>query len=286
MPTLREVQVAFSHALLGGDEQQAVAVVRGDGLTPGARLQIYRHHVFTTLTAALQATYPVVCRLVDERFFGYAADQYIRANPPGGPCLFEYGASFPEFLAGFEPCRRLRYLPDVARLEWALNAAVHAEDAAPLDPAVLRRVPVEHFPLMTLRLDPSLSLLSSPWPIDRIWHANQPDADPAAPVDPGSGGVCLEVRRVGDDAVFRAIDPATHAFRRALTDARCLEEAAAAALDVDGVCDLTRAFQALLEDKLLVDFAEQAGGDALHPRRGRQSGSISTSTRSSPSQSP
>src|SRR6266436_6402651 len=73
--TLREVEAAFSRALLGGDERLAPAEVLGDDLAPGARLQIYRHHVFTTLTAGLRATYPVVCRLVDERFFGYAAAQ-------------------------------------------------------------------------------------------------------------------------------------------------------------------------------------------------------------------
>src|SRR5713101_5908735 len=115
MPALSEIQAAFGRALLGGDEQPAAAMVSGDGLTPAARLEIYRHHVFTTLTAALQATFPVVCRLVHERFFGYAADQYIRAHPPTEPCLFEYGSSFPAFLAGFEPCRHLQYLPDVAR---------------------------------------------------------------------------------------------------------------------------------------------------------------------------
>src|SRR5512132_3021200 len=89
MPTLAELQGAFGQALLGGDEQRAAALVLGDGLTPESRLGVYRHHVFTTLTAALKSTYPVVCRLVDERFFGYAADRYIRSHPPEGPCLVE-----------------------------------------------------------------------------------------------------------------------------------------------------------------------------------------------------
>jgi hypothetical protein len=115
MPPLREMQAAFGDALLGGPVEPAVAYILGDGLTPEARVDIYRHHVFATLTAALQATFPVVCRLVHERFFGYAADEYIRAHPPTGPCLFQYGSSFPAFLAGFEPCRPLPYLPDVAR---------------------------------------------------------------------------------------------------------------------------------------------------------------------------
>ena len=254
MPPLRELQAAFLEALLGGPTELAAAQILEDGLRPQARLDIYRHHVFTTLTAALQATYPVVCRLVHERFFGYAADQYIRADPPAGPCLFEYGSSFPAFLADFEPCRHLQYLPDVARLEWALNTATHAEQSAALDPVVLSQLPDEDLPGLTLRLDPSLALLSSAWPIDRIWRVNQPDGGPDVTVDLGSGGVSLEVRRLGDDAVFRHLDPVTYAFRRALSRGDRLAEAAEAALEKNGAFDLSLALRTLFAEQLPVDY--------------------------------
>jgi len=161
VPTLREIEAGLTQALLGGDESPAAAAVLGDGLEPGARLQLYRHHVFTTLTATLQGTYPVVCQLVDARFFAYAADQYIRRHPPTGPCLFEYGASFPDFLGQFEPSRPLRYIPDVGRLEWAVHTALHADDAVPVDPARLRGLPEDELPKLTFRLEPSLTFLNS-----------------------------------------------------------------------------------------------------------------------------
>jgi len=253
MPPLREMQAAFGGALLGGPVGPAVAHIVGDGLTPEARIDIYRHHVFTTLTAALQATFPVVCRLVHERFFGYAADQYIRAHPPTGPCLFEYGSSFPAFLASFEPCRPLQYLPDVAQLEWALNIATHADEMVPLDLAEISRLPVEDLPRLTLRLDPSLSLVTSTWPIAQIWRANQLDADTNTNVDLASGGVFLEVRRLGDDAVFRPLDPATHAFRSALSRQCCLAEATGAAFESDNAFELSQALRALFAEGLAVD---------------------------------
>src|SRR5262249_18440144 len=140
---------AMRSALLGGDARLAVSEIAGDGLAPESRLQIYQHHVLTTLTAALGSTYPVTCRLVDPRFFAYAADTSIRAEPPAGPCLFEYGATFPDFLAAFPPCREWRYLPDVARLEWAMNAALHAPDVEPLHPARLVGVPPEDMARLT-----------------------------------------------------------------------------------------------------------------------------------------
>ena len=173
MPALRELQAAIGTAMLGGDAGAAAREIEPDGLAPEARLEIYRHHVLTTLTSALEATFPVICRLVDRRFFAYAADTYVRAHPPAGPCLFEYGDSFPDFLAAFPPCRDLAYLPDVARLEWAMSAALHAPDVDAMDPACLAHVAAEDMPRLTFAVDPSVSFLASPWPVDRIWRANQ-----------------------------------------------------------------------------------------------------------------
>jgi hypothetical protein len=254
MPALRELQRCVRDALLGGD-QRAAAEVEGDGLTPEARLDIYRHHVVTTLTAALESTFPVVCRLVDRRFFAYAADAFIRDNPPDGPCLFEYGRAFPDFLAAFPACRDQAYLADVARLEWAMNEALHAEDAEPLDPERLAAVAPEDMPRLVLRLDPSLSLLASPWPVDRIWRANQEVAPPDSAVDLGAGSVCLEIRREGGDVVMRALEPADHALRRGLLGRETLERAAAAALAIDPAFDLAAALGNLIAERILVGFA-------------------------------
>jgi hypothetical protein len=251
MTSLRELQRDVRAAVLGQGDTAAAALVMADGLGAEARLQIYRHHVFTTLTAALQAVFPVVCRLVDERFFGYAADQYIRVEPPSGPCLFEYGATFPEFLAAFPPCRDLPYLGDVARLEWAMHRALHAPDTAPLGPEALRSVAPETAGGLVFTLDASLSLLASRWPIDAIWRANQPDAaEQGAAVDLRAGGVALEVRRHGDGVAFRVIAPAVHAFRRALADGRPLAVATEQALAADRAFDLPGELGALFREGL------------------------------------
>ena len=146
MLTLRELQAAIGTAMLGGDAGAAAREIEPDGLAPEARLEIYRHHVLTTLTSALEATFPVICRLVDRRF------------------------------AAFPPCRDLAYLPDVARLEWAMSAALHAPDVDAMDPAILANVATEDMPRLTFAVDPSVSYLESPWPVERIWRANQDGA--------------------------------------------------------------------------------------------------------------
>lgn len=253
-PALRELQASILDAILGGDALPAGRHIAGDGLEPEARLQIYRHHVFTTLTAALEATFPVVCRLVDARFFAYAAHGYIRQYPPAGPCLAEYGATFPAFLAEFPPCRAHPYLPDVARLEWAMHLALHADETAPLDATRLAAIPLEAMSRLILHLDPSVSFVASPWPIDRIWQANQDDHDGGGVIDLDGGGVHLEVRRVGGDVTMRAISRPRYAFRHALHVGLPLEQAASAALALDPCLDLTCEIRQLLEDELPVEF--------------------------------
>src|SRR5262245_26716665 len=183
MRALPELQADFAAAILREDARQVASLIMADGLAPGARVQVYWNHVYASLTGVLEATYPVVCRLVDRRFFGFAADRYIRSHPPAGPCLFEYGGSFPDFLGDFPPCAGHPYLADVARLEWVMTAALHAADVPPTDPAALSAVPADDVGRLTLRFDPSAAWLRSSWPIDRIWQANQPDADPEANVD-------------------------------------------------------------------------------------------------------
>jgi hypothetical protein len=244
MLALRELQVGFRAALLADEAEAVAGVVRADGLGASARLAVYRHHVFTSLTAALEATYPVVVRLVDRRFFAYLAHHYIRASPPAGPCLHEYGGTLPAFLARFEPCRHLGYLPDVARLEWAMNLALHAADVPSIEPrALLDPGPVT--------LHPSVTLLSSPWPVGAIWRANQPDAG-ADPVDLTSGGVRLQVWRADDVVVFRVLSPAAFAFRAALARTGRLEGAVAAALDADPAADPALLLREVLDEQALV----------------------------------
>jgi hypothetical protein len=255
MPTLRELQTLFKASLLGGDEAAVIQQIEGDGLDPRARLAVYRHHIFTALTAVLETAYPVVCRLVDRRFFAYAADAFIRLYAPTGPCLTEYGAAFPDFLASFPACEGHPYLPDVARLEWAIHRASHSSQVEPLDHARLRSVDPADMSRLTFAMDPSLSLLASPWPVDRIWRAHQDGGEPTEPVDLGAGGVCLEIQAAGESVTLRTLDATTYAFRDALARGLTLGQAASLALESHSFFDLTRAIQELFENGLFDDFA-------------------------------
>jgi hypothetical protein len=241
---LHELQREFRAAMLDDDADAVAGRVCADGLEARARLSVYRHHVFTSLTEVLESTYPVVVRLVDARFFRFAADRYIGAHPPTSPCLFEYGGALPDFLAEFAPSRQLAYLPDVARLEWAMNVALHAPDVVAVERAALARG-------SWIALHPSVTLLRSPWPVDAIWRANQPEAgDDRVELD--GGEVHLQVWRAGDEVLFRALSPAAFVLREAIAHTGSLEAAAAEALALDPGIDLAAHIVELLDDEVLI----------------------------------
>lgn len=255
---LPELQAGFARAMLQSDDAALLDEIAEDGLSPTRRLDIYRNTVLVSLTDVLLEAFPVVSRLVDERFFRYAASAFIGAYPPAQACLSAYGDNFADFLAGFPPCRSLVYLSDVARLEWLMHRAAFADESVPLSPAAL--VDVADPGRLRLRFDPSLGLLGSPWPIDRIWRANGPGAGGEG-IDLACAGVCLEVRRITDDVMLRNLDAASFCFRGALWSGGTLADAAETALQLDVGFDVTSAIADLFREGCVVAVVRDGAGN-------------------------
>ncbi len=235
---LRDLQRAFAAHLAGEDQPALVADIR----PAAARLFIHRHHVLDSLASALASTFPTVQALVGADFFRDLARAFIGRSLPSQPVLAEYGADFPAFIADHEAARDLPYLADVARLDWALNLAFHAPAGSRLTAADLAAVPTDRLPSLRLGLAPGTALISSPFPLDRIWAASQPGS-PADPVDLDGGGADLLVVRRPDDAVFVALPALEAAFFAGVSTGLSLEEASCRA---DSSFDLTAAFGQLL----------------------------------------
>jgi hypothetical protein len=263
MLALRELQTAFRQALFEENNLACRALdaeIADSELSVGERLAVYRNNVFASLTGALKETFPAVGRLVDERFFSYAAHEFIAANPPGGPSLTEYGSGFADFLAGFPPCRELVYLPDVARFEWLMNVAAHAADAKSASPESLAGTAPQDAARLIFQLHPSYGYLASRFPVDSIWRANRPEACGEAAIDLDSGGACLEVSRQGGDVVFRKLDEANFAFRQALVAGSSLGDALARALAIKADLAASDALMALFAEGAVTSVALSPSG--------------------------
>jgi len=250
VPTLLELQAGFARYLRGGGAELIAAHVAGDALEPAQRLQIYRNHVVISLREALKATYPTVAALVGEDFFAAMVGPFIDATPPSSPCLFEYGEGLPDYIAGFAPAASVPYLADAARRDWALNAAYHSALLPAIDITALAEIDPERYGALRLALQPSLRLLQSPYPLDRIWAISQPDAEARARVDLAGGGARLQIRRDGERAVFTPLEAPAWRWRQALVEGASLGDSVMA-LAADPQFDLNAELPALFAEGLV-----------------------------------
>jgi len=214
---------------------------RGD--VDAKRFAVYRNNVHVGLVGVLRAKFPVTARLVGEEFFSAMARVFVGLEKPRSPLMAEYGARFPDFIAGFEPARSVPYLADVARLEDAWTEAYHAADAAPLTVAALAVLPQEQLLALSFAAHPSARLVSSRFPVGSIWSVNQADA--VAPVA-GRQPECVLVTRPEADVTLRVVTAADHAFCAALFAGETIEAGAVAAFATDPSFDLPQALVGLV----------------------------------------
>jgi hypothetical protein len=191
-------------------------------------LEVYRHTATSTLVNALRLSFPALVRLVGTEFFEGAAREFIPLNAPRRAYLNDYGGAFASFLAGFSPAARLPYLGDVAQLEWAVNQALHAEDAQALDLQRLSGLDEAALPAVVFGIHPSIRLLKLAFPADDIWRAVLDGDDAAmARIDLTSGPVHLLIERDRSGVQVRRLDPWAWDLTRSLAAGRSLQAAMA-----------------------------------------------------------
>lgn len=225
MHALSEIQSALIQAVVEDNANGIDGMVAPSGLAPARRLQIYRNNFLISLSGALATIFPVLQKLVGERYFDHAARRFACDHPPTVALLSQYGESFPSYLASLTGSNDYRYLTDVGGFEWAINHAFHADDAMPEDTTALEDIPPSLQGELVLAPHPSARLIRSPYPVLDIWRANQPDADQDFAIDLGSGGISILVWRHDLDVVWRSLDPAETAFVGAILDMHTLDRA-------------------------------------------------------------
>ncbi len=162
----------------------------------GLRLAVYRNTALSGLCDALRLSYPLIEKVVGTPFFDQTALAFARVNPPADPVLARYGAGFPAFLESLSSLAALPYLPDLARLEWAI-------DQVGYEPTVEDRgVTLEvEGRIATVTLSPSLRLLATATSVLPLWRAlDAGDDEGLGAVDWNAGPQFLAVH-YGKDGV-------------------------------------------------------------------------------------
>lgn len=214
---------AFAQALIDPDAEVPSGVVNPDGAPAPKRFAVYRNNVTVSLVDALAAKYPAVEALVGEEFFRQMALLFVRNAPPQSPLLKDYGDDFPDFIAGFEPAKRLPFLRDVARVDAAWLKSYHAADATPLAPEKFAAIEHDALATVTLQPLPATTIIASRFPVVSLWNAGRAKTA-AAGIDPQKPESALLVRPdLNVDVV--ALNPATGQFFMQIINGAPLGEA-------------------------------------------------------------
>ena len=173
MNDLAQQQQALLDALFAWPRQSAAQFIATNARQSLARgLKAYQTNGHMLAERALQAAYPVVAQLLGAESFADLARALWHAHPPLRGDVACWGTELPAFLAASADVQEAPYLPDVARIEWALHRCATAPDPVPAldtlalltttDPAQLR-----------LHLAPASVVLSSVWPVVSLLGAHR-----------------------------------------------------------------------------------------------------------------
>src|SRR5262245_13051283 len=250
MLTLERLQSTIANAVLGKPHIDLSPLLETGPADPIRRLRVYQNNTRASLTSTLLTVFPITARLVDERFFRYAASEFIRFHPPSEPRLVRYGAEFPNFLRTFEGLAEVQFVSETARLEWAIAEVL---DAASLPAVPLATLDGVGEATPELVLQPSLRFVISYWPVLSIWSAHQEGGDVDSLLAAGRRPERVALWRAGDNVRFSLLNSAQFSFRYSLNTGLGLEKAVARALTHQPMFDLVGALFSLFADGLVSD---------------------------------
>ncbi|MCS6317385.1 MAG: putative DNA-binding domain-containing protein [Nitrospira sp.] len=179
MPTLCDLQQAFSDSIFDGTHAAVTAAMAADGSAQRS-IALYRRLIRNNFVQVLSITYPVLHRLVGEGHFRVLARGYLTHAPSTSGDLFLYGRHFPAWLQQLDAPPLTR---ELARLEWACHEVHQAADSSPLSPDQLQAMATADPSRITLQFHQAVRFLSLSLPVHRVWQALQADASPDLSID-------------------------------------------------------------------------------------------------------
>jgi hypothetical protein len=259
MPELLDIQSDFATALRDADQTaRARRWLAGDDAHVDERIALYRATMVANGEKALSSAYPVIRQVVGQEFFRGLARAYQREIPSTSGDLTDFGAAFAGFVAAFEHTQSLPYLPDLARLEWAVQRAYGAADANEWDASSLGEVDPDRQAAIRFKWSPGIALVDSPFPIVRLWHLHQSGHEGEFKVD-WDVGECALVSRDGFVVDVAALGRGDAVFMSRSLDGVAFGEASVAAVQAAPGFDLAGALgRAIASHRICGFFLDNA----------------------------
>jgi len=249
---LDTMQELFADALLAPKmTDAALDLFSGPPAQVANRLALYRGNLGEHWQHALSGAYPVLKQQLGDEFFKAMARVYGRRYPSATGDLNCFGGYMPAFLQDFEPTQPYPWLPDLARLEWALHRAHYAADGEIFDAACIATLNPDTMDSVYLRLRPGCSLHHFAWNVETLWQAHQQEP-PAEWRDSLQNPVMAFVYREGWRADVRTVDSAEAAAIARLVEGASVGEILDTVLAQDATCDIAALFGRWLADNVLM----------------------------------
>ncbi len=243
----------------GNINAACVDVVSTQSLPAKQRLAIYRNSILGGITTALMAIYPVCVKLVGERFFTHMVASYLRDYSSMSPDIGNYGDRLGDYLTHFvaanEKAKELYYLPDVARLEWLWHKAFNSAAVDDLSDnyfllSELENITSEEQGRIQFLLQPSIGLLASDYPVEKIWQMNQAESN-IETIDLDEGKRKLMVlRTAGFDTVIETLTEDEFGFLSALQSGASFAQVA----NIDFQSSIADVLASSMQRGLLIGF--------------------------------
>lgn len=214
--SLHDTQTAFKTMMIERHIESPEAIFHQGGMSLQKRMGTYKNNYSAGLSDVLAGTFQTITALVGEKFMHGVCARFVRAHPPQKACMHDYGEALPAFLENFEPAQSMPYLPDMARLDWAANTAYHADNVTAITPENLSDINFNENDFR-LHLHPSVTLLSSPYPINDLRaYVRDSERQKTEEFNVTEKETFLLVSRQQGQVYIQGLTPAEHSFIQSL----------------------------------------------------------------------
>lgn len=176
-PSLRELQTTLADTILNPGNEAPHWLLPPPRGSIFDRIGIYTNGYPARTMEAIAETFPAVTHLIGHRETHNLCERYVKAITLHSYNLNDIGAELPQWLLRDPLTERFPFLPDLAGLEWNVAQAFHAFDDPPLATASLNEWTVADWEQAVLRFQPSVSVLTSAWPVRKLWDARDTPLD-------------------------------------------------------------------------------------------------------------
>ncbi len=187
-PSLAEIQAIFQQAVLSQDVSLLSFICDSSRTDRQVLLGVYQNAYILRLVEVVRGDHPMLAAYLGDEVFDEMVRAYVAKHPSRTPNARWVACRLPDFLKTQSPYREHAEVHELARLEFSLNMAFDAVDAAVIDLGNLAVFAPETWGALTFVPHPSAQRLDLVSNAAEIWLALKseeapPDAELSGSVD-------------------------------------------------------------------------------------------------------